>query len=138
MRIDAAFPSTYLKAADLNERDITVTINDVKQEEVGDDSRPVVYFRGAKKGLVLNKTNATTIAEAYGNDTDDWFGKPVTLYEAEAEYQGKRMPAIRVRIPKQEAKRTSQAPTHRADELAPQERQPASQQKQPFDDEIPF
>ncbi len=70
MKINEAFPSNYLKAADLQDREVTVTMADVKMEKLGDDSRPVLYFRGKEKGLVLNKTNANNIASRYGDDTD--------------------------------------------------------------------
>jgi len=102
MRITDAFPSDYLKATDLQGRDTTVTMDYVKMESVGKDKDqlPVLYFRGNNKGLVLNKTNANTIAALYGDDTDNWAGGEIVLYEAMVEYQGKMGPAIRVRAPR--------------------------------------
>ena len=48
-----------------------------------------MYFEGKPKGLVLNKTNANTISDAYGDETEHWEGKEIVLYEAEVEqYQG--------------------------------------------------
>ena len=69
MRISAAFPSKYLKAADLQGKQVTVVMSHVTMETIGDDERPVLYFKGKDKGLVLNKTNANTIADAFGDDT---------------------------------------------------------------------
>lgn len=100
MRIDSAFPSTYLKAADLQGRNVTVTISHVRMEDVGDDHKPVLYFVGKEKGLALNKTNSNNISALYGYETDDWTGKPIELFEAQVDYQGKSVPAIRVRIPR--------------------------------------
>ena len=40
----------------------------------------VMTFDGAKKKLVLNKTNAVRVSKLYGNNTKDWVGKAVTLY----------------------------------------------------------
>jgi hypothetical protein len=57
----------------------------------------VLFFREEEKGLVLNKTNTTIIAKLYGDDTDDWVGKPVTLYATEVQFQGDMVDAIRVR-----------------------------------------
>lgn len=101
--IDKIFPSRYLKAADLDGREITVTIKDVKLENVGQtkDSRPVLYFRGTNKGLVLNVTNSKRIATMVGSkDTDDWEGHRIILYPTETEFQGDTVDCIRVKAPK--------------------------------------
>jgi hypothetical protein len=97
MDINAQFPSKYLKAADLNGGEVTVTIKDCIVESLGEDKRPVLYFAGKDKGVVLNKTNATNISDAYGGDTDEWVGKKVILYTAYVDFQGRSMEAIRIR-----------------------------------------
>ena len=45
------------------------------------DGRPaiVLYFSDHAKGLVLNKTNANTLQEIYGADTDSWQGQTIRL-----------------------------------------------------------
>ena len=96
MRISQAFPSKYLKAADLDGREVTIKMKEVAIEDLGDDKRPVLYFIGTDKALVLNKTNANVISDLYGDDTDDWHGKEITLVEREVDYAGKSVPAIRV------------------------------------------
>jgi hypothetical protein len=96
MKLSEAFPSNFLKAADLQGRRVTVTISHVKFEDIGDDHKPVVYFRGKDKGLVLNKTNGNMIAEVAGNDdTDNWGGVAIVLYPTRVDFQGKRVDAIR-------------------------------------------
>lgn len=100
MKVSQAFPSNYLKASDLQGRQPQVTISGYKMETIGDDQKPVVYFQGKEKGLVLNKTNANNIAAAYGDDMDDWQGKSVVLFSAWVDFQGKSVEAIRVRMPK--------------------------------------
>ena len=97
MRISAAFPSEYLKASDLSGRQVDVVISHVEMRDVGDDHKPVLFFEGKQKGVVLNKTNANNISIAYGDDTDEWTGKTVTLYEAMVDFQGRSMAAIRIR-----------------------------------------
>ncbi len=100
MNIAGAFPSTYLKAADLQGRRVSVTISSVRVEEVGDGHKPVVFFSGKDKGVVLNKTNATMIAEITGTDeTDEWTGKSIVLYPTKTDFQGKRVDCIRVDYP---------------------------------------
>lgn len=101
MNIDTAFPGTYLKAADLQGRAAKVIIARVVMEDIGDDHKPVIYFQGKERGLVANKTNANTIKIAYGNDTDGWIGKPIELFEALVDFQGRQVAAIRIRIPRQ-------------------------------------
>ena len=103
MRVSVAFPSPYLKASDLQGRRIPVKISRVEMQELGDELKPVVYFEGKAKGLVLNKTNANTISAAYGDEMEDWEGKETVLYETEVEYQGRRMPGIRCFVPPRKA-----------------------------------
>lgn len=100
MRVSDAFPSQYLKAADLQGRTVKVTIDRYTFEEVGDDRKPILYFVGKEKGLVLNKTNANEIAFTYGDDMDDWGGKVIELFSMMVSYQGKNMPGLRVRVPR--------------------------------------
>lgn len=99
MRISSAFPSKYLKAADLDGRDIRVIMDRVEMEDVGGgDQKPVLYFQGKDKGLVLNVTNGNTIASVFGDETASWRGEQIMLYEAMVEFKGKMGPAIRVRL----------------------------------------
>lgn len=110
MKMNEVFPSRFLKADDLEEGDLTVTIHDsepVTHEEFTQkgkptpDHKPVLHFsqpRGTKP-LVLNKTNWTAISKALGSDdSDDWCGKSITLYATEVESFGEMTMAIRVRL----------------------------------------
>jgi hypothetical protein len=102
MDMNKAFPKKYLSANDVTgEGDLVLTISDVAMELLGQgdeaDTKPVVYFQEAEKGLVLNKTNAGTITGLYGPETDDWAGKRIALFATEVEYQGRMTLALRVR-----------------------------------------
>jgi hypothetical protein len=68
---------------------------------VGDDGKqkPVIRFRGKEKGFVCNATNYDVIADAYGDETDDWAGQPIVLYPTRVAFKGQLTDAIRVRIP---------------------------------------
>ena len=94
------FPSKYLKAADIGESDLIVTIKKLVKEELGQDrdEKPVLYFSETDKGLVLNKTNAESIAAIYGNDLGGWVGKRIALYATEVSFAGKVSMGIRVRL----------------------------------------
>lgn len=100
MRIDAAFPSQYIKASDLQGRRVLAKMKTVVMEKVGNDQKPVLYFMGKDKGLVLNKTNATKIAEAYGPNTEAWVGHLLELFETMVEFQGDTVAAVRVSVPR--------------------------------------
>jgi hypothetical protein len=103
MNINTAFPSNFLKAADLNGKAVPLTIRDVKLEKVGrtQDEKPVVYFMGKEKGLVLNRVNSKKIAEIAGSfDTEDWGGTVIAIYPTETEFGGETVECIRVKAPK--------------------------------------
>jgi hypothetical protein len=102
MRVSDAFPSEYLKAADLHDKrgnpvNVNVVIERIEMRDVGDDHKPVVYFQGKERGLVLNKTNANNIAVMHSEDMDDWIGKEIQIYATTTDFQGKTVPCIRVR-----------------------------------------
>jgi len=103
--INDMFPGRFLRGSDLKSP-ATVVIRRVVQErmysraERAEADKWVVYFEGARKGLVLNRTNAEKIAEIVGSrDSDDWIGRQVVLYPVEIEVAGARRPAVRVRAP---------------------------------------
>jgi arabinogalactan endo-1,4-beta-galactosidase len=98
MRISSAFPSKYLRAADLQDKQVAVRMSHVETETIGDDDRPVLYFQGKEKGLVLNKTNANAISAVYGDDTENWRGGEIVLFQTMVDFQGKTMAAIRCRV----------------------------------------
>jgi hypothetical protein len=100
VRIFEAFPSRFLKSTDLQGREPTVTISTVKLENVRGGKRPVIYFNGKKKGMILNKTNAAAIAALYTDETDAWVGKQITLYPTMVEFQGDMVESIRIRGPR--------------------------------------
>jgi len=99
MNINDVYPSKYLKASDLQGKEITVTMDRVEEESVGQDgdTKPVLYFQGKQKGIVLNKTNSNNIMGAYGAETDNWSGKQIVLYSTYVDFAGKSVEAIRCR-----------------------------------------
>ncbi len=102
LKISAAFPSQYLKCSDLNGKPWDMKIRTVAMEDLGQgndkESKPVVYFDGAQKGLVLNKTNANAIVKSYGDDTGNWTGKDIQVFPTTTEFKGDVVDAIRVHV----------------------------------------
>ena len=103
MKRSDAFPSKFLKAADLNGGDLPATISSLEWEEVGKDrtSKPVVYFRGKVKPLILNGTNWDLIVKTtQKEDSDEWAGERICLYATEVQFGRDIVEAIRVRAAK--------------------------------------
>lgn len=98
MNINQAFPSDYLKAADLGGRAHKLLMGQLTSEKIGNDQRPVLHFQNAGKGLVLNRTNANTIVSMYGEETDNWFGQSITIFPDQTDYQGRRVDCIRIKM----------------------------------------
>jgi hypothetical protein len=98
--IHDSFPSNYLKASDLQGREIIVTIDRVAFEPVGREKemKAVCYFAGKQKGIVLNKTNAKKIIEISGSAiTEEWAGTQIKIYPTETEFGGETVDCIRVK-----------------------------------------
>lgn len=111
MDVRLLFPSLYLSAPDLRGEDRTLTIRAVAVDELktsaGTEKKPCVYFEETKaaaerdgkkeRRLVLNKTNAMTVASLYGYEVDEWVGKRITLFPTQADAFGKTVDCIRIR-----------------------------------------
>ena len=152
----SAFPSNFLRAADLSGQEHNLTVLGIRIEDVGGEQKPVVYFqeRPEGPGLALNKTNANNIADHYGQETDGWIGRGVILYPTKVDFQGRTVDAIRVRVPIANPNQplapaaplappsaTAPAPLPTATPVATPALEPAAPANpngKPFDDAIPF
>ena len=94
--------SRYFKAADM-QAEKKLRIKDATEEEIGagqdKEKKLVVWFTNDQRGLVLNKTNNRTLRGAFGDPCDGWKGKIIVVYPTTGEFQGRMVPALRVRIP---------------------------------------
>ncbi len=105
MKVSEVFSGDYLKAADLDGHEPVVIIAGVEEKEFDNGNKLVISFQGKKKSLVANKTNSSRIAYLHGDETDDWIGREIQLYTEMVDFQGKPMPAIRIRpAPKRNGK----------------------------------
>jgi arabinogalactan endo-1,4-beta-galactosidase len=94
------YGSRFLQATDLK-TSVTGTIERMETEvfaKPGEASRTkgVLYLKGGKKGVVLNKTNAETLAIAFGEEMTDWAGRRVTIRPETTNFQGKTVPSLRI------------------------------------------
>ncbi|KKM60342.1 hypothetical protein LCGC14_1542760 [marine sediment metagenome] len=103
MRISESFESKWLKAANLQGQRVSVVISHVTTDNVGTEekpeTKPIVFFVGKDKGLVLNKTNAEQISAMYGDETDSWVNKTIELFTQKVPFNGQMVDAIRIAPP---------------------------------------
>lgn len=118
--VDLLFPSQWLKAADFRGKTVTVLIDridpraDLKRTDGSSEKKPVVYFRGDWKPMVLNRTNGRIIAKLYGPEVTAWIGKTIMLRSEKVSSFGQMVDAIRVVPEKPRAKvaQRQEEPTH--------------------------
>src|SRR3954469_25920399 len=99
LTVNQFFPSKYLKAHDLQGREVKYKISHATSERINDQEKLVIYFVGNQKGLVLNKTNAKTIALKFGVNAENWSGAEVIVYPAMVDFRGPPTESIRIKIP---------------------------------------
>lgn len=101
--LNEGFPSLYSKKEDFPQPRI-VTIASIAMVDVGmeghPEMKPVMYFHDADvKPVIINKTNATSLAAQLGNETTAWTNRQVVIYnDPTVVYQGK-VGGIRLRLP---------------------------------------
>lgn len=103
MKINDLHPSKYLKVTDLEGDQVftiaKVSFETLKDNDGNEEDKPVLWFLGVQKGLVLNPTNRKRIlAQHPAEDTDEWIGKQITLTQEWVEAFGKADFAIRVKV----------------------------------------
>ena len=102
MQISKYRKSKWLKKEDVMELSAEqqiATVQAVVEEQVGDDVKPVVYFKGIEKGWAANMTGLEALAEmAESQDTEDFIDVRVQIYvDPDVRYAGKRVGGIKIR-----------------------------------------
>jgi hypothetical protein len=138
---DEWFPSNFLKADDLDDGPMTLTIADIHQEKMQDgNSKPCVFFKEDKRALVLNVTNKNSlILLSKSKNPADAIGLRVMLVQVEAEYQGKPCKALRIRKPPTPGGAAAAAPPRQPKPGAAKQGRPPGKKTlaEDMDDEIP-
>ena len=134
MNVNDLYPSKYVKSDDLGNQRLTLQVAAIKLEEVAENepNKPVMYFNGKEKGMVLNKTNTLLCANCWGDETDTWKDRWLDLFVEPKMFNGKVVSGLTV-APKLANSNTApeQPPVPNA--------APASTQALPADiDDIPF
>lgn len=119
--------TNYLGSYSFNDevKEITVTILDVKSEEVTNpvgkkEVCRVAYFAETEvngidvKPMILNKTNCERIEKLYGTPyIEDWAGKRVIIMKTMTDFAGEKVDCLRIKleVPPFKAAAPVQAPT---------------------------
>jgi hypothetical protein len=102
MNISELSESKYLKKEDMP---LEVQITGLSKENLAKEGEPaehkyILHFNGNVKPLVLNVTNAQLIGHQYGEETDNWIGHTISLYnDPSVSFAGKLTGGIRVKLP---------------------------------------
>lgn len=104
--ISQMFQSKWITKADV-ETPVVATIRACTPETFqgrggsGPETRWILWFHEAKKGLRLNSTNIKTLAEGFGDTTEQWIGQRVRLYvDATVQMAGQTVGGVRIQCPR--------------------------------------
>ncbi len=112
MRKTDIFPSKYLSAADLPDDGMVVTIKDVTIERMQDGAeKPIALFVEDIKDMIINVTKWNTLEKLYGDESDDWAGKKISIKPGEVKFKGEMVACIDISSRKPGAVSPSKAPT---------------------------
>jgi hypothetical protein len=97
---DDLYGSNYLAATDLK-KPITTVIEQVEQEDFARQGekkkmKAVLYLRGVKKPVIVNKTNALSLATAFGKDFNEWIDQHVVIKAEPTTFAGKPTKGLRL------------------------------------------
>ena len=84
---DELYPGRFLKAGELQGKQVTLAISSVDLDELEGDAgkkiKGVISFEKTPKQLCLNKTNGICIRSMFGRKLADWVGKRITLFPSQ-------------------------------------------------------
>jgi hypothetical protein len=94
------YGSKYLAASDIKKpfTAIIETVDKLDFARQGERQKMkvVLTLKGQHKPVVVNKTNALTLSEAFGTDFDDWPDKRITVKAEPTTFNGKRVMGLRM------------------------------------------
>jgi hypothetical protein len=97
---DDLYGTKYLSAGEVA-RPTTAVIDRIEEETFVRPGEPprtkkVLYVKGGKKGIVINKTNAANLAAVFGKDFAAWPGQRITVQAEPTSFAGKRTMGLRL------------------------------------------
>lgn len=158
MNANALIQGDYITADEFGGKEPTLTITKValvklEQDDGRAKNKGVVWFKGTERGWVLNRTNVLLLVALFGNETDAWIGKRVTLHAQAVKFGGETKNGIRVKgspdlarainvevkLPRRKAQHVKLVPTGRpaTQQAAQTASSPARQPEPPPIDDTP-
>jgi hypothetical protein len=94
----------YIAAVELGTKQPTLTIQSVKLVKLESIDKPgkerdrgVIGFKEIDRGWVMNRTNIECLMAMFGDETDAWLGKRVTIFATPVRVGTKTEPGIRIK-----------------------------------------
>lgn len=93
----------YIKPAHLQGAIVPVTIDHIEFRKLHprpgvEETKPVAFFAGKKKSLILTATNQDYLQKTFGDDITASYGKPVTIHAVTKRVAGKDIETIIIRV----------------------------------------
>lgn len=97
MRVSETYQtSNFIRASDITAPKI-LTIRSVAAQQLKDGkTKLALSFDEIEQVLLLNRTNAAIVADAYGDEANEWPGQKIKLVKSRTPFQGKMVDSIRV------------------------------------------
>ena len=135
--------SDYIKASDLQPgKKYPMIISGLSETKFGegDKNKLALSFSNAEKKLVLNKTNATTIAHVLGDTPENWMGSKIFIYSTKVSYGDNMVDAVRVEMPLEEVAMEASGPDTEMPAMieTTQQSAPGPSSFGNFDEDLPF
>ena len=92
------FPSKYFNGENVGIDGVTVTIDRVESEEVGEakEIMQVLHFSDNDKMLTLNKSRGNALFDLCGENSEEWGGKTIRLVEGTTTVKGKKTKCVEI------------------------------------------
>lgn len=87
MRKTDALPKEFITGEEIGQREIKLVIANVVMKKMpnSNDHKPVMYFVGKERGMVVNSGNWDVMKTVYTDESDLWAGKTVILYSVQTQ-----------------------------------------------------
>ena len=105
------FGGKYTNASHVTEPFVG-TVERVEREDVDGNGKmkPVVYFVGRDRGVVLNSTRYETVSLMAGSrNTDDWIGQKIRVTRGKTRFAGKPVECVEFGMPPAEKRKKEAA-----------------------------
>lgn len=90
----ALLSADKLKKGIITGKIVNIGFEQVKGSDGDMKDRIIIELDDEKTRISLNKTNGNILADAYGDETDDWIGKKIKVTTAMTTFMGKPCPGL--------------------------------------------